>query len=81
MDEREKRLLKLVDLRGIIDILRHLDEHGTGQYKDFNQYANVPTLNARLKQLLGFTFNKSHFQVFGCHFRSYRLDLAPFETP
>jgi hypothetical protein len=33
--------LRLVGLRGTIDILRHLEQHGTGQYKDFTQYANL----------------------------------------
>ena len=62
MDERERRILKLVGLRGTLDILRHLDQHGTGQYMDFIQYANVPTLNARLKQLLDFNLITHHLE-------------------
>lgn len=65
MDEREKRILKLVGLRGTIDILRHLEQHGTGQYKDFTQYANVPTLNTRLKQLLYFNLITHHLEKKG----------------
>lgn len=62
MDERERRLLRLVGLKCTIDILRHLDKHGTGQYKDFTQYANVPTLNTRLKQLLEFNLITHHLE-------------------
>jgi len=62
MAERERRILRLVGLRGTIDILRHLDRHGTGQYTDFAQYANVPTLNTRLKQLLEFNLITHHLE-------------------
>lgn len=34
MNERERRILELFGLRSTLDILRHLEQHGTGQYKD-----------------------------------------------
>lgn len=60
--KRREEFLRLVGLKGTIDILRHLDEHGTGQYKDFTGYANVPTLNQRLKQLLEFNLIEHHLE-------------------
>lgn len=62
MDEKREEFLRLVGLKGTLDILRHLDQYGTGQYKDFTEYANVPTLNQRLKQLLEFNLIEHHLE-------------------
>ncbi len=54
VDEREEEFLKLISLKGTIDILRYLNEHGTAQYKDLIELVNEVTLYNRVKQLLKF---------------------------
>ncbi len=54
MDEKEEEFLKSISLKGTIDILRYLREHGTGQYKDLIEFMNEVTLYRRVKQLLEF---------------------------
>jgi len=52
--DKEEEFLKLISLKGTIDILRYLNEHGTGQYKDLMEFVNEVTLYNRVKQLLEF---------------------------
>ena len=52
--DKEEEFLKLISLKGTIDILRYLNEHGTGQYKDLIELVNEVTLYNRVKQLLEF---------------------------
>ncbi len=59
MDER--RILRLLGLRGTITILRYLNEHSTAQYHQFNQFIETSTLNERLRQLLHFKFINHYF--------------------
>ncbi len=53
VDEKE-HFLKLVVSEDTIDILRYLNEHGTGQYKDFTEFDSVDMLHDRVSQLLEF---------------------------
>ena len=53
VDEKED-FLKLVVSVDTIDILRYLNEHGTGQYRDFTEFVDVDTLQDRVNRLLGF---------------------------
>ncbi len=59
MDER--RILKLLRLRGTITILRYLHEHSTAQYHQFNEFIITSTLNERLRQLLHFKLINHYF--------------------
>jgi DNA-binding HxlR family transcriptional regulator len=55
MDEKtEKEFLQLIGLTGGVFILRYLNEHETGQYKDLMEHLNTHTLNQRLRTLLHF---------------------------
>ena len=54
IDEREEEFLKLISLKGTIDILRYLNKHKTRQYKDLIELVNGVTLYNRVKQLLKF---------------------------
>ena len=53
VDEKED-LLKLAVSEDTIDILRYLNEHGTGQYKDFVEFVDVDALQDRVNRLLRF---------------------------
>ncbi len=57
----EKRILRLLGLRGTIAILRYLNEHSTAQYHQFNQFIITSTLNERLRQLLHFKLINHYF--------------------
>jgi len=52
MNDRKDSFLKLVVSTDTIDILRYLNEHGTGQYKDFMEFVSVDTLQDRVNRLL-----------------------------
>ncbi len=57
VDKRED-FLKLAVSECTIDILRYLNEHGTGQYKDFVEFVSVDTLRDRVNRLLGYNLIK-----------------------
>ncbi|MBU7028897.1 MAG: hypothetical protein HXS48_18320 [Theionarchaea archaeon] len=59
-EEREKEFLKLIGLTGTIFILRFLNEHDSGQYKDLQEYMNTHSLNQRLRTLLQFNLVEHH---------------------
>ena len=59
VDEKE-HFLRLAVSEDTIDILRYLNEHGTGQYKDFMEFVNVDTLHDRIDQLLEFDLITHH---------------------
>lgn len=52
MNDRKDDFLKLVVSIDTIDILRYLNEHGTGQYNDFMEFVDVDTLQDRANRLL-----------------------------
>ena len=52
MVDKRDNFLKLVISLDTIDILRYLNEHGTGQYKDFMEFVDADTLHNRINQLL-----------------------------
>ena len=60
VDEREEEFLKLIGSKGTIDILRYLNKHKTGQYKDLIELVNEVTLYNRVKQLLKFSLIVHH---------------------
>lgn len=62
MTESKEEFLRLMGLRGTIEILGHLNEHGSGQYKDFTGFADVPVLNKRLRQLLEYDLITHHLE-------------------
>ncbi len=51
MNDRKDDFIKLVISEGTIDILRYLNEQGTGQYNNFMEFINVDTLHHRINQL------------------------------
>ena len=57
VDEKED-FLKLAVSECTIDILRYVNEHGTGQYKDFVEFDSVDTLQDRINRLLEFDLVK-----------------------
>ena len=62
MDKKEeKEFLKLIGLTGTIFILRYLNEHDSGQYKDLQDYINTHSLNQRLRTLLHFNLVEHHY--------------------
>jgi len=61
-EEREEEFLKLIGLTGTTFILRYLNEHGSGQYKDFQEHMNIHSLNLRLGTLLHFNLVEHHLE-------------------
>ncbi len=58
--KREEDLLKMLGLKSTKDILEFLDEYGTAQYKQLQQFVNTHTLNTRLRDLLDFSLVQHH---------------------
>ena len=58
MNDRKDDFLKLAVSTDTIDILRYLNEHGTGQYKDFTEFVDVATLQDRVNRLLEYNLIK-----------------------
>jgi DNA-binding HxlR family transcriptional regulator len=59
-EETEEEFLRLIGLRGTMFILRYLNDHDTGQYKDLKECMNTHSLNQRLRTLLDFTLVEHH---------------------
>ncbi len=61
MDEKkEEDFLKMLGLKATKRILEYLEENGTAQYKQLQQFVNTHTLNTRMKELLDFDLVQHH---------------------
>ncbi|KYK32402.1 MAG: winged helix-turn-helix transcriptional regulator [Theionarchaea archaeon] len=61
MDEkREENFLKMLGLKATKRILEFLDENGTAQYKQLQQFVNTHTLNTRMRELLDYNLVEHH---------------------
>ena len=61
MDEKkEEDFLKMLGLKATKRILEYLEENGTAQYKQLQQFVNTHTLNTRMKELLDFGLVQHH---------------------
>ena len=60
MDDRKDDFLKLIFSKHTINILRYLNEHKTGQFKDLMEFVNAVTLYNRMKQLLHYNLITHH---------------------
>ncbi len=58
--EKEDVFLKMLGLKATKDILEFLQENGTAQYKELQQFVNTHTLNTRLRDLLDFKLVEHH---------------------
>ncbi|MBU7017849.1 MAG: winged helix-turn-helix transcriptional regulator [Theionarchaea archaeon] len=62
MEEKDDEFLKMLGSKGTKQILDFIHEHGTAQYRDFQLFMNVNTLNNRLKKLLRLGILEHHLE-------------------